>query len=185
MDTTSPAASRYSRGAIVFHWTITILIVLNFTFAWVAEDLPKAERLQMMGNHKAIGITILLLSLGRLLWRFTKPVPVLSAGLKAWEATLAKSTHALFYVLMIGIPASGWIMHSAASAGKPISVFGLFSYPGLPLAQDKATAGLFYELHEVMATAMLVLLALHIAAALKHKFIDGKGSILQMLPGRS
>ncbi len=178
------AASRYSRGAMVFHWAIAILIVLNFAGAFVAEDLPKPEAAQIMGAHKAMGITILILSIGRLVWRITKPVPPLSAGLKVWEVTLAKVTHALLYFLMIAIPASGWIMHSAYSGGKPVSFFGLFSYPGLPLAQDKVTGGLFYEVHEVMAFAMLALLALHLVGALKHQFIDRNGSIWRMLPGR-
>lgn len=178
------AASRYSRGAMVFHWTIAVLIILNFIGAFVAEDLPKSEAAQIMGAHKAMGITILILSIGRLVWRITEPVPPLSAGLKAWEVTLAKVSHALLYFLMIAIPASGWIMHSAFSGGKSISFFGLFSYPGLPLAQDRATGGLFLEVHEVMAFAMLALLALHLAGALKHQFIDRGGSIWRMLPGR-
>ncbi len=188
MNTSTPqttlAASRYSRGAMVFHWTIAVLILLNVVGAFVAEDLPKAEAAQLMGNHKAMGITILILSIGRLVWRFAKPVPPLSTGLKAWEVGLAKVTHALFYVLMIAIPVSGWIMHSAGSGGKAISFFGLFSYPGLPLAQDRATAGVFHDVHEVMAFAMLALLALHVAGALKHQFIDRDGSIWRMLPGR-
>lgn len=188
MNTATPpiktAASRYSRGAMFFHWTIAVLIILNFIGAFVAEDLPKPEAAQIMGAHKAMGITILILSIGRLVWRFTKPVLPLSAGLKAWEIALAKVTHSLLYFLMIAIPASGWIMHSAFSGGKPISFFGLFSYPGLPIAQDKATGGLFNEVHEVMAFAMLALLALHLAGALKHQFIDRDGSIWRMLPGR-
>ncbi len=188
MNTITPsatlAASRYSRGAMVFHWTIATLIIMNFIGAFVAEDLPKPEAAQIMGAHKAMGITILILSIGRLVWRITKPVPPLSAGLKAWEVALAKVTHSLLYFLMIAIPASGWIMHSAFSAGKSISFFGLFAYPGLPMAQDKATAGLFHEVHEVMAFAMLGLLALHLAGALKHQFIDRDGSIWRMLPGR-
>lgn len=184
MDTNTRSASRYSRGAMVFHWMIAILISFNFAAAFVAEDLPKSEAIQVMGNHKAIGITILILSIGRLLWRYAKPVPPLSAGLKAWEVVLAKITHNLFYFLMIAIPASGWIMHSAFSAGKPISFFGLFFYPGLPMVQDKPTGELFKEFHEVMAFAMLALLALHIIGALKHKFVDHGGSIWRMLPGR-
>ena len=188
MNTITPpatsAASRYSRGAIAFHWAIAILITFNFAAAFVAEDLPKAEAAQLLGNHKAIGITILILSIGRLIWRFTKPVLPLSAGLKAWEVTFARVSHWALYGLMVAIPASGWIMHSLASAGKSVVFFGLFAYPGLPFAQDKPTAGLFKELHEVMAFAMLALLVLHIAGALKHKFADRAGSIWRLLPGR-
>jgi cytochrome b561 len=176
--------SRYSRGAMVLHWAIAILIALNFAAAWVAEDLPKAEKMQIMGNHKAIGITILILSIIRLLWRFAKPAPPLSVGLKPWEVMLAKITHGLLYLLMIGVPTGGWIMHSAFSGGKAISFFGLFDYPGLPMVQDKALAGLFHELHENGGIAMLVLMGLHVAGALKHQLIDRDDSIWRMLPGR-
>lgn len=181
MDTNVAAAARYSRGAIAFHWVIALLIIMNFAIAWRAEDLPKEEAYAVMAWHKAFGITVLLLTLGRIAWRLLHKVPPLVETLKAWEAALAKVTHALFYFLMLAVPVAGWGLHSAYGA-KPVGMFGLFGFPALPVAQDKPTAGMFHELHEVFATLMLVLLAVHVLAALKHQFIDRDGTLRRMVP---
>lgn len=183
-QTTTPAAVlRYSRGAIAFHWIIALLIGLNFAAAFVAEDMPKAEAMQVMGNHKAFGIIILLLSIGRVAWRLMHPAPPLLDTLKGWEAKLAKATHALFYGLIIAVPVAGWGMHSAFSMGKPVNVFGIFAMPALPVPLGKPTGSLFGEIHEIFAFAMLGLIVLHVMAALKHQFFDRDDTLRRMLPG--
>lgn len=182
MDTAASSAARYSRGAIALHWIIALLIVLNFVVAWLAEDAPKEDAAVMMGNHKAIGITILALTVARIVWRLTHKAPPLLESLKAWEAALAKVTHGLFYLLMIAIPVAGWGLASAYGKGKPVSMFGLFDVPALPVGHDKATVGMFHDLHEVTATLMLVLFVLHVGAALKHQFLDKDGTLARMLP---
>ncbi len=182
MTETDIAAARYSRGAIALHWLIAVLIAMNFVVAWLAEDAPDADAAIMMGNHKAIGISVLLLTVLRILWRFTHRPPPLLESLRAWEAALAKVTHSLFYLLMLAVPLAGWAMHSAFSKGKPVSLFGLFDMPALPVAWDKPTAGLFHDLHEVTATLMLVLIVLHVGAALKHHFVDRDGTVRRMVP---
>lgn len=181
MSTTNSTA-RYSRGAIILHWLIALLIIGNFVGAWTSEDLPRDQRMIMMGYHKATGIVILLLTLVRIGWRLINPPPPLLETLKTWEAALAQVTHALFYVLMLAVPLAGLGLHSAFGQGKPVSIFGLFDFPALPVGIDKPTIGLFHELHEVTATAMLVLLGLHVAAALKHQFLDRDGTLARMKP---
>jgi cytochrome b561 len=158
------------------------LIIGNFVGAWTSEDLPRDQRMIMMGYHKATGIVILLLTLVRIGWRLINPPPPLLETLKTWEAALARVTHALFYVLMLAVPLAGLGLHSAFGQGKPVSIFGLFDFPALPVGIDKPTIGLFHELHEVTATAMLVLLGLHVAAALKHQFLDRDGTLARMKP---
>lgn len=182
MSQASPAAARYSRGAIAFHWTIAVLIMLNFAAAWVADDAPKEAARQIMGNHKAFGLLILLLSVLRIVWRLTHRPPPLADTLKTWEAAAAKVVHTLFYVLIVAIPLTGWAMASAFSGGEPIGFFGLFDIPGLPMAADKQTAGVFHEVHELLATLTLALLALHIGGALKHQFIDRDATLGRMIP---
>lgn len=179
---TTDGAARYSRGAIILHWLIALLIIGNFIGAWTAEDLPRDERIVIMGYHKANGVLILLLSLARIGWRFTHRPPPLVATLKTWEAALAKVTHTLFYGLMLAVPLAGLALHSAFGKGKPVSMFGLFDFPALPVATDKASIGLFGELHEATATAMLLLIGLHVAGALKHQFMDRDGTMARMLP---
>lgn len=179
---TSDKAARYTRGAIILHWLIALLIIGNFIGAWIAEDLPRDERMVIMGYHKATGIVILLLTLVRIGWRLANRPPALVDTLKTWEAALARVTHLLFYVLMLAVPLAGLGLHSAYSQGKPVSLFGLIDFPALPVGTDKPTIGLFHDLHEVTATAMLVLFGLHVAAALKHQFIDRDGTLARMVP---
>ena len=178
------AAMRYSTGAIILHWLIAVLIALNFAAAWVAEDLPKPEQMQVMANHKAIGITVLLLTLVRIGWRLMHVAPPLSPHLKTWEAGLAKAVYGLLYLVMLALPVTGWGMHLTGSGGKPVNVFGVFAYPGLPVAHDKALSDVFHEMHGLFATLMLALLFLHVAGALKHQFIDRDGEMRRMWFGR-
>lgn len=180
----SQSQARYSTGAALFHWIIALLIVVNYGTGFVAEDLPRELARQVMGNHKAIGITILFLTVARILWRVTHRPPALLTSLHPWEAFLARVTHALFYILMIAVPLAGWLMHSVYTGGAPVNAFGLFDYPGLPLAQDKGGAELAGEVHEVLAIAMLALTGLHVLGALKHQWLDRDGSLLRMMPWR-
>ncbi len=175
---------KYSTGAIILHWLIAVLIGLNYVGAWEAEDLAAADKAYAMAGHKAFGMTILALTVLRIIWRLTHTPPPLSPGLKTWEAGLAKTVQSLFYLFTLAVPLMGWAMHSAATGGAPVNAFGLFAYPGLPLAQDKAMAGLFHELHETLATLMLVLIGLHVLGALKHQFLDRDGELRRMWFGR-
>lgn len=179
-DTTSSAT--YSRGAVVLHWLIAGLIAFNFVAAWVSEDMPKDAKMQLMGNHKAIGITILVLTLLRIVWRLAYKAPPLVETLKAWEAALSRVIHAGLYFLMLAVPVAGWGLHSAAGKGAPVAMFGLFGFPALPVGSDKPTIGMFHEAHEVFADLMLVLLALHVLAALKHQFVDKDATMRRMVP---
>ena len=176
------SAARYSGGAILLHWLIAILILLNFAAVWVADGMPKPEKMQVMANHKAIGLTILALSLLRILWRMTHRAPPFAAEVKRWEAALARTVHTLFYVLIIAIPLTGWAMVSSFGKGKPVSWFGLFDVPALPVSSDRAVGGAFHDLHENLAIAALLLLALHVAGALKHQFFDRDGTLGRMAP---
>ena len=178
----SQITARYSRGAIALHWIIALCIWTNIAIAWATEGLPKPERMAWMGTHKALGITVLLLTLVRIVWRLTHKPPPKIETLKAWEAVLAKVTHFAFYFVMLAIPLSGWAMHSAFSKGAPVSMFGLFNFPALPVASDKPTAEMYQQIHATLAFLFLGLFALHVLGALKHQLIDKDGTLRRMLP---
>jgi cytochrome b561 len=182
MEDADAAGARYTRGAIALHWAIAGLILLNIAAAWIAEDLPRAEHDQIMGNHMAIGLTILVLSVLRILWRIVHPAPPFVATLRAWEAALARVVHTLFYVLIVAIPLTGWAMVSSASGGGPIGFFGLFALPGLPFSRDRDRAELIGEVHETLAILAILLLVVHVAAALKHQFVDRDATLARMIP---
>lgn len=175
--------SRYSGGAIAFHWIIAVLIVANLIGAWVTEDWEGPARGFAMGLHKATGFTVLVLSLGRLVWRLVHRPPPFPAGIGGLEAVAARTAHWLFYLLMIAIPLTGWLMISAADPRRPFVWYGAFDLPYLPVRGNKALGGFAHDAHEILGWAFVVLLGLHVAGALKHHLRDHPGFIGRMLPG--
>ena len=172
--------TRYSTGAIVLHWAIAIMVIINWRIAESAEHASRAARAEIMANHMATGMLILLLTLARLLWRMSHTQPAFSQTLKPWEATLARIVHIVFYVLLVGLPLMGWI--GTSIEGEAIDVFGWFTIPGLPLAHDRRTGHEILELHGVLGQVMLYLIVLHVLGALKHHFVDKNGELYRMLP---
>lgn len=177
--------TRYSGGAIAFHWVIAVLILANLLGAHWTEDWEGAARATAMGLHKATGITILGLSLLRIGWRIGHRPPAFPPSIGRFEAWGARVAHWLFYVLMVAIPITGWLMISAADPRRPFQWYGGFDLPYLPVAGDKAIQGFAHEAHELLGWAFVALLVLHIVGALKHHLLDDRGYIGRMLPGRS
>ncbi|MBU6268591.1 MAG: cytochrome b [Sphingomonadales bacterium] len=182
MSTGTQGNGRYGAVAIALHWLIAVLIGLNYVAAWVADDMPKAAAAKVMGNHMAFGILILLLTVLRIVWRLVNRGPAL-LPMARWERILAHAVHGFLYLLMLAIPLAGWAMHSAFTGGQGVSIFGAFTFPGLPLAQDKVLAEhVFGAMHGLFATAMLVLMGLHVLGALKHQFVDKVPELQRVLP---
>jgi cytochrome b561 len=164
---------------MALHWLIAVLIALNFAAVWVAETMPRPARMQIMANHKSIGLTVLLLTVLRIAWRLIHRPPPFQRTLQPWEAMLARAVHGIFYVLMIGIPLTGWSM---VSSGGPVRVFGLFSVPALPVPTSDTAGDTFHDVHEKLAWLMLALFVLHLVGALKHQFLDRDRTLGRMIP---
>jgi len=191
-------ASRYNVVAISLHWLIAAALLANLGLGvWMswAIELPsrQAQAISAFQIHKSMGLAVLALSLLRLAWRFLWPPPQYSAGMRPWEKGLASLTHWLMYVLMIGLPLSGWLYVSAQwRADGPFTIptlwFGLFEVPHLFALNETGNAlraqvaAAAFSVHGAMGLAMIVLLVLHVAAALKHHFIDRDGVLVRMLP---
>ena len=176
--------SRYSGGAIVFHWVIALLIIANIAIALVTDDWEGPARRLAMDVHKATGLTVLVLSVLRLAWRLFHRPPPFPATIRPIEAIGARTVHWLVYVLMLALPLSGWTMISAAASHRPLTWYGLFELPYLPVQGARAVGNMAHEVHEVLGYAMIALLALHVLAALKHHFLDGTRLMMRMWPGQ-
>ncbi len=174
-------ARRYSTGAMIFHWVIAIAVIVNWRLAENAEHAEAIEeKIAIFANHKALGILILVLTLGRLAWRWTHPMPPLPSNLARWEATFARTVHNIFYVLLIGLPLGGWMANSLS--GREIDMFGLIVIPPLPVGENAEAAKAIFGLHATGGNVFIYLIALHILGALKHTFFDKNGGIFRMLP---
>lgn len=173
---------RYSTVSILLHWLLAVLLVVQvFVGGWF-EDLPREnpQKGEAFALHASLGVTILLLSLARLGWRLTHPAPPLPSNYPAWQRVLARATHVGFYVVMIGMPLTGWIMASRGN-GFP-DVWGVIPWFELPNAGEggREIANVLH--HDVILKLFYVLLALHVAGALKHQFMDRDGTLARMLP---
>ena len=180
MATLAPDLSRYSRVAVWLHWIIAALIALNLVLGFFHESFDKPVRAAMMNVHKATGLAILVLTLARLGWRLGHRPPAFDPVMKPWEVRLARLIHGLFYLLLIVLPLSGWILVS--TSGRATSFFGLFTVAPLPVSRAKDVHELFEEVHELLAYAALALIALHVAGALKHHFDGHRHLIGRMAP---
>ena len=176
---------RYSRTAIALHWAIAVLIVLTIPLGWYGATFPKDELARSAKDiHKSIGILILALTLVRVGWRVTHRPPALPDSYAPALRQIAKATHALFYVLLLVMPLSGWWMSSAVPVRHPIG-FGPVDVPYLPVPRGWASAGGSHAVHVNLAWLMIGLVALHILAALKHQFVDKDTILTRMLPFRA
>lgn len=178
MRSTLVRTDRYNRVAIAFHWSIAALIVLNLWLGLAHESLPKDW--QVMPVHKSIGITILVLTLGRIAWRLAHPVPPLPGDLTTWERVAANLSHALLYVFMLAMPLTGWAMVSGTKR-YPLKWFGLFDLPYLPVSDTVSELG--HDAHDLLGWGLIALLAVHVGAALRHHFLLRDNVLARMTPG--
>ncbi len=177
----SPASTqRYTRVAMWLHWAIALVIIGNLIGGLVMEDLPQSIRFLAYQMHKSFGLTVLFLTLARIAWRFMNPPPPLPAGMTSFERIASHGVHLAFYVLMIAIPLTGWAMVSASPTGVPTILFNVIPWPDLPIAASETTEDFFYEAHEYLAFGAIGLLVLHVAAALKHQFVNKDGLLGRM-----
>lgn len=205
------ARTRYSTVAIFLHWAIALLIIFNLTTGFFHHSVPKVA----WGFHVSSGITILALTLVRIVWRLTHKSPPF-LPMARWERGLAHVVHFCLYLAMLAAPLTGWAMISA-HVDKPAPAAALADAApqpgpaprkgggpnvwGFPLpklapianiakgpdgeAKIKAAHELFEERHEMMGWIFLGLLLLHIAGALKHQFVDRRRELARMGVGRT
>ena len=176
------SAARYSRTAIALHWLIALLIVCGFSLGLTMTGLKFSPlKLSLYSYHKWIGVTVFTLAVLRALWRLTHAAPPLPYGVPAWQRQFAGAMHALLYLFILVIPVTGWLYSSAA--GVPTVPFGIaaLQLPDL-LERNKEVAGSLRFLHMTLNYSLAGLVCLHVAAALKHQFVDRDGLLNRMNP---
>lgn len=173
------------------HWLIALLVFVLFPLAWVMDDFTGLEKFKAYNIHKSLGITVLALMVLRLLWRLAQPSPSLPATMPRLERMAAHLGHFALYLTLFLMPLTGWAMIS--SSPLPSSLYLLTAFPKLPwlsqLPPDemKSYASLFANAHGFLANVLMVLVGVHIAAALRHAILLKDGIFSRMLPrfGRS
>lgn len=187
---TSRAArpARYTPVAIAFHWGIAALVLAQLWLGWRMGRVEGMDRFTLFQLHKSVGITVLVATLLRLGWRVTHPAPPYPATLSPRERRMATAAHWLFYAATLVLPLSGWVIVSASPLNLPTLLFKTVPWPhlpfvhALPVAARGRVAATAAGIHVWLAWSLLALIALHVAAALKHQF-GGRDAVLwRMLP---
>lgn len=168
----------YGLVSMFFHWLIALLMIGLIILGLYMVRLPiSLQKLKLYGWHKEFGFMVLGLAILRLLWRWINISP--SLLLPAWERLAARAVHWTFYGFMFALPITGWLITSAA--GLPASFFGLITLPSL-ISPNEELRRTFEEIHEWLAYGLIVFIALHTAAALKHHFINKDDILRRMIP---
>lgn len=169
---------RYTRTARSLHWLMALLLTGMVGLGFYMQTMPLSPtKLQVYSWHKWLGITIFLLAVIRLAWRAGHKPPALPDHMGPFERLAAHGGHVALYLLMLGIPLSGWLMSSAM--GFQTVWFGVLPLPDL-LARDRELGKSLVQVHATLNIALIVMVVLHILAALKHQFID-KDQILSRM----
>jgi cytochrome b561 len=170
---------RYDRAAIALHWVTAILIVANLTLGVSMVGLPISPRkLHWYLWHKTIGLSIFVLTSARLGWRALHPPPP-QLPMPRWQQRASALSHASLYALLLLIPVSGYLYSSAT--GVQVVWMGLVPLPDL-VPKDKALGDALRIVHVTLNSLLVVVLLIHVAAALRHHFVDRDAVLARMLP---
>jgi cytochrome b561 len=179
---------RYTPVGVAFHWVMAFLILFQLGWGWYMSMLPVGgDKIWAFEVHSAAGLPILVLGAGRFVWRALVPGPVNDADNRGWRSTLAYSVEYAFYVAFFGLPLSGWMMWSSVGDPQPLSFAGMFPWPlvplgTLPMGVQAMILDVAEDVHIALIIGLLVLVPLHVAAALKHHFWDRNDVLRGILP---
>lgn len=172
--------SSYDAVAKWFHWTIAALVALQFVVAFTMPDIGRGTVPGTLINlHLSLGVSILLIVLLRFAWRLRNPVPLTMQHVPDWQEKVALWTHRIFYAVLIVSPVLGWA--SASARDWDVSPFGIVTLPRLlpPRARIGFLAG---DVHTALSWFLLALIAVHVGAALYHRFVLRDRVLQRMLP---
>jgi cytochrome b561 len=169
----------YDRTAIALHWLTAALILANLALGLSMVQLPISPRkLHWYVWHKSIGITVFLLTSLRVGWRVLRPHPP-PVPMPRWQRRAAAVSHAMLYVLLFSIPVSGWLYSSAT--GVQVLYLGVLPLPDL-VGKDKALGDALRLVHITLNSLLFAVVCVHVAAALRHHYVDHDAALARMLP---
>jgi cytochrome b561 len=174
-------ADRWGGVSITLHWLIAAAVLFMGALGLYMKGLPfGSDKIALYALHKSTGLTVLALVLLRLGWRLFAGRPRPPPAMPPWQRLASKMSHALLYLLLIALPLAGWLLHSASDLRLKLRWFGLFDVPSIaePSRELRVFAG---QLHEALFWTLMLLVVVHVGAALKHHFIDRDNVLRGML----
>lgn len=174
----------YASILVGIHWITVALVLIGWTLGTFGDDFPRGPaRATALFVHISAGLAILPLLVARLVWRVGDPPPPPELTVFGiWGEYAARLGHFLLYALLVAVPLLGIVVQFAR--GNPLPVFGVLDIPS-PWAANRAFARSMREVHELLAHSLVIVAALHAAAALIHHWVLGDRTLQRMLPWRS
>jgi cytochrome b561 len=165
---------------VVLHWIVALLIIALIGTGWYMVGIPRntPDRALFFNLHKSLGIVTASFIVMLIVWRMRHVAPPLPPAMPRWESMAAYFNHCLFYVLMVLVTLTGYLTSSFSAYGPKLFGFALPHWGW----EDAALRGNFTAVHRVTALIFAILIAIHIAAALKHLLVDKDGVFQRMLP---
>lgn len=179
---------RFSPVAIVFHWLMAALVIVQLGLGWWMGRLPPGGvKLGAYDLHYDIGVLMLALIVGRSAWRAFAPEVINDADKPGWESVAAQVTHYIFYACLFGLPLSGWLMVSASARETQLVLLAVVPWPLLPLGDLPnnrlwAIEAIAEWMHWGLIVSLLLLIPIHVLGALKHQIVDRDDVLHGMLP---
>lgn len=169
---------RYGAVAQFLHWSTAIFVVLAWVLGQTVDDLPKAFGLFA---HIFTGLAVLAIVIVRLMWRLIDTPPKAeTTPLGVWLDRAGQFAHFALYILLIAVPIVGIV--TQFGRGQPLPLFGLAEIAS-PWPADRAFARSVKEVHETLSNILIIIAAVHAAAALGHHWLLRDRTLTRMLPG--
>ena len=169
---------RYTSVAISLHWLIAFFLIGLLAMGKYMTHLDETDplRFTLTQWHKSFGITVFFLAVVRVLWRFTHRPPALPVNTPHFQSAASHATHLLMYLLMVVIPVSGWVFVSVSPLNLETVLYGVVPWPHISflssIPEKEALSVQAGQLHMWLANTLLLLILLHVCAALFHQLVQ-------------
>jgi cytochrome b561 len=171
--------SRYSAGTRVLHWVAAALVFTTLIVGFTLANTLGSYAV-LLGVHKALGATVFVVFVVRVINRLTHRAPALPAGVGRAERLAVVGSELGMYALLLVQPLIGWSMLSAS--GVPVTLFGSVTLPAIaPDAID--VYGVLRNAHSVVAYVLVLMIAAHVSAVLLHTLTLRDGMLRRMTFG--
>ena len=177
---TSSKVEKYTGVSIGLHWLLAIALIVQIGLGLWMGDIPKGqpERAYYFNLHKSVGMVLFALVVIRVWWRAGHPAPALPAAMVGWQRSAATASHHLLYLCMFVMPLSGFIGSNFTKYG--VKFFG--TQVGPWGWEDKGIYAVLNGIHEWCGTLFMIIIGVHVLAAVKHLVVDRDQVFERMLP---
>ena len=171
----------YGTISKIWHWTVLVIVIVMLAIVSKSTDLPEGpERLELILLHASFGLLLLFILSARLIWRWLNITPAKMPHVPIWQHVVSRTVHYGLYIMLFVQVFNG--MARFATAGYKVPFFGLFEV-GFPMEKDEALNELIGDLHGIFPIVILVLLGIHILAAVYHHFWLKDDTLRRMTSG--